>query len=256
MAEEKSKATTKQKAPLIFSKMAAMMKDVQKIRKDRENVGQKYKFRGIDDVYNSLHETFAKHGVFTVPVVLESRHEERKSKSGGVLIYRIYTIKYVFYAEDGSSVEAIVIGEAMDSGDKAGNKALSVAHKYALLQMLMIPTDDPKDPEVDSPEVNGKAKPIESGDPFDEATYNGEEKEQEKKSYANITIVHTDGKAYKIDKFKALDLFGQMKKAIGKEAYYGILGEAGYEKSNEVPPKKIPEVYAKMVEAFHEKKNA
>lgn len=251
MTENKT-TTKKGTVPLIFGKMAAMMKDVQKIGKDRDNPQLKYKFRGIDDVYNSLHEIFAKHGVFTVPIVIDAKHEERKSHSGGVLIYRIYTVQYTFFAEDGSHIEAVVMGEGMDSGDKAGNKALSVAHKYALLQMLMIPTDDPKDPEVDSPQVNGEPKTV-SDDPLDQAVYEGEEKEakkKEKQSYANIPIVHTDGKKYKIDKFKALDLFQQMKKAIGNAAYYEILGESGYEKSNEVPPKKIPEVYAKMVEAF------
>lgn len=246
-----SKTTNKKESgPLIFSKMAAMMNDVQKIGKDRKNPQQGYQFRGIDDVYNSLHDVFAKHGVFTVPVVLDAHHEERKSKSGGVLIYRIFTIKYIFYAEDGSSIESVVIGEGMDSGDKAGNKALSVAHKYALLQTLLIPTDDSKDSETESPEVGGDPK--DTGfrdDPRGDFNPEGEKK----KSYANISVKHVDGKTYKIDKFKALDLFQQMKKAIGEETYYGILGEFGYEKSNEIPPNKIPEVYSKMVEAFHGK---
>ena len=227
------------------------MADVQKIGKDRDNPTQHYKFRGVDDVYNSLHDIFAKHRVFTVPVVIDARHEERTSKSGGVLIYRIYTVKYIFYAEDGSSIEAIVMGEGMDPGDKAGNKALSVAHKYVLLQMLMIPTDDPKDSEVDSPEVNGKPQKIESKDPLDDAVYEGEKPSPNE--YKNITIVHTDGKTYKVDKFKALDLFQQMKKAIGNDAYYEILGGAGYEKSNLIPPKQIPKIYALMVEAYQGK---
>lgn len=253
MAEAKT-TTKKEKTPLIFGKMAAMMKDVQKIGKDRENPVQKYSFRGIDDVYNSLHEVFAKHGVFTIPFVLDAKHEERESRSGGVLIYRIYTIQYTFFAEDGSHIEAVVIGEGMDSGDKAGNKALSVAHKYALLQALMIPTDDPKDPETDTPEV-GKAKKEKgvSKDPLDDAVYEGEEKkfeQDQKKAYKNITIKHFDGKTYKIDKFQALDLFKKMKDAIGEKDYYRILGENGYEKSNQIPPKQIPKIYGLMVDAY------
>lgn len=251
MADENKSKTTKEKTPLIFGKMAAMMADVQKIGKDRNNPSQHYKFRGVDDVYNSLHDIFAKHRVFTVPVVMDARHEERQSKSGGVLIYRIYTVKYIFYAEDGSSIEAVVMGEGMDPGDKAGNKALSVAHKYVLLQMLMIPTDDPKDSEVDSPEVSGKPQKIESKDPLDDAAYEGEgEEEERKKAFKNITIVHIDEKKYTIDKFEALELFQKMKKAIGNDAYYEILGGAGYEKSNLIPPKQIPKIYALMVEAY------
>lgn len=252
--------TTKEKTPLIYKQIAAMMGDVQKIAKDRQNVAQKYSFRGIDDVYNSVHEIFAKHKVFTVPVLLDAKHEERKSRSGGVLIYRILTMKYIFYAEDGSNIESIVIGEGMDTGDKAGNKALSVAHKYALLQILLIPTDDPKDPEVDSPEVNGKPQEIKDKDltdpekdPFEGAAYEGEEKERQKEEFKTITITHFDGKKYNISKFDALDLFSKMKDQIGKETYYEILGTAGFEKSNEIPPKQIPKIYALMVEAYQGK---
>lgn len=143
---------------LIYKKICDIMADVKVISKDRKNQQQNYKFRGIDDVYNELHDLLAKHRVFTVPAVLETKHEERTSKSGGTLIYRIYTVEYTFFAEDGSSVQTIVMGEGMDSGDKAGNKAMSVAHKYALLQMFAIPTGEPKDPENDSPEVIGKDK--------------------------------------------------------------------------------------------------
>ena len=246
--------TTKAKTPLIFKQIAAMMGDVEAIKKGRADEGLRYKFRGIDDVYNSLHGIFVKHKVFTVPVVLDAKHEERKSRSGGTLIYRILTIKYIFYAEDGSSVEAIVVGEGMDSGDKAGNKALSVAHKYALLQILLIPTDDPKDPEVDSPEVNGEPRKTNSEDRgFDEDLAEMGEKEAQKAEFKTITITHFDGKQYNVSKFDALDLFSKMKDQIGKEAYYEILGGAGFEKSNQIPPKKIPEIYALMVEAYQGK---
>jgi hypothetical protein len=44
----------------------------------------------------------------------------------------------------------------MDSGDKASNKAASAALKYALLQLFMIPTEEEKDTEFQSPEVKPK----------------------------------------------------------------------------------------------------
>jgi hypothetical protein len=59
---------------------------------------------------------------------------------------------------DGSSVTTVITGEAMDSGDKATNKAMSVALKYALLQMFLIPTDDMRDPDATThPEVKPAA---------------------------------------------------------------------------------------------------
>lgn len=154
---------------LIYKKIIDVMKSIDAIGKSRDNKGQGYKFRGIDEVYNELHPLLAEHGVFTVPVVLEERSEERTTAKGSVLIYRILKMKYWFYAEDGSSIDCIVVGEGMDSGDKASNKAMSVAHKYAFLQIFAIPTEDAKDPENETPDpikpktapiVNSKSDPI------------------------------------------------------------------------------------------------
>jgi len=143
----------------IFEALSKMLLDVDAISKARDNRQQGYKFRGIDDVYNAIHPLFARFGVFSVPTVLDSKTEERQTKSGGALIYRVLTVRYTFYSGDGSHVEAVVIGEGMDSGDKASNKAMAVAHKYAICQILSIPTDDAKDPENDSPDPAPKKEP-------------------------------------------------------------------------------------------------
>jgi len=143
----------------IFKKMALVMSDVGAIAKKDRNQSQGFNFRGIDAVYNELHEVLAKHEVFTIPTVLSENSEERQTKNGGNLIYRILQIKYTFYTTDGSSVEAVVTGEGMDTGDKAANKAMAVAHKYALLQTFCIPTADAKDPDLESHEVSPKPTP-------------------------------------------------------------------------------------------------
>jgi len=140
----------------IHMAMAAVMADVGHISKDRKNVQQGYNFRGVDDVYQALQVIMAKHGVFSLPTILGERSEERTTKSGGSLIYRVLTIKYTFYAFDGSSVDCSVVGEGMDSGDKASNKAMSVADKYALLQAFKIPTAEAKDPENDDHDIDPK----------------------------------------------------------------------------------------------------
>lgn len=142
--------------PLIYKKMPLIMAEVGPIEKARRNAQQGYDFRGIDDVYQALQTIMAAHGVFSLPTVLEDRTEERTTKAGSALIYRILKIRYDFYAEDGSAVPAVVIGEGMDSGDKASNKAMSVAEKYALLQAFKIPTREAKDPENDSHDVAPK----------------------------------------------------------------------------------------------------
>lgn len=137
----------------IFAAITNVMKEVGHIGKDRKNSQQGYNFRGVDDAYAALQLVMAKHGVFTAPEVLEERSEERTTPKGTVLIYRVLKIKFRFYADDGSYFDVATVGEGMDAGDKASNKAMSVAHKYALLQVFMIPTTEAKDPENDSHEV-------------------------------------------------------------------------------------------------------
>lgn len=136
----------------IYKQICSVMQEINAIGKDRRNQTQNFQYRGIDDVMNELHSVLAKCGVFVVPQVLDEARTTGKTKSGGDMFYTRLKIKFTFYAEDGSYIESVVIGEAMDTGDKASNKALSVGLKYALLQVFCIPTEDEKDPDAQSPE--------------------------------------------------------------------------------------------------------
>lgn len=142
----------------VYELVSKVMSDIGAISKDRKNQQQGYQFRGIDDMYNAIYPCFVKHGLFTVPTVLDVTREERPSKSGGMLIYTTVKVNYKLYASDGSFLEAVCIGEGMDSGDKSANKAMAAAHKYFFMQTFCIPTEEIKDSEVDSPEV-APAKP-------------------------------------------------------------------------------------------------
>lgn len=145
---------------LIFQTINNVMSDVTAIGKGKKNQAQGYSFRGIDDLYNELHGLFAKHGLFCSSEIVNAIREERESKAKTVMIYSIIDIKFTFYALDGSNVSSVMRGEAMDSGDKASNKAASAALKYALLQLFMIPTEEEKDTEYQSHEVKPKAQKL------------------------------------------------------------------------------------------------
>jgi hypothetical protein len=143
----------------IFKQISLVMADIEAIGKNRRNQQQGFMFRGIDDIYNELHSHLAKHGVFTVPEVLDMVREDRQTKAGGSATCVILKIKYTFFADDGSNVSAIMVGEAVDSGDKASNKAQAIAHKYALLQVFAIPTLEDKDPDADTHDLGPKHWP-------------------------------------------------------------------------------------------------
>ena len=140
----------------IFQSITKIMEEVPAIGKNKKNTQQGFMFRGIDDVMNTFQPLLAKYKVFIVPQVLEQNREERQTSKGGTLLYSICKIKYTFFAEDGTSVEAIVVGEGMDSGDKATNKAMAIAMKYAMFQVFCIPTEEMKDPDGESHSVTKK----------------------------------------------------------------------------------------------------
>jgi hypothetical protein len=143
----------------IYQSINAIMRHIPSIAKDKKNVQQGYNFRGIDDMYNALNPHLAEHGVFATSEVLNTEREERQTKNGGTLLYSILTVKFTFYATDGTFVTSTMIGEAMDNGDKASNKAMSTAYKYALMQLFCIPTADVKDTEYETHEVAPKKLP-------------------------------------------------------------------------------------------------
>lgn len=143
----------------IFESISAVMSEIGAIGKTSKNTQQGFMFRGIDAVMNAINPALVKHKIFIVPTVLEQTREERTTSKGNMLIYSICKVKYTFYAEDGSSIEAVVIGEGMDSGDKATNKAMSIAFKYACFQVFCIPTEEMVDPDAETHEISPKPQP-------------------------------------------------------------------------------------------------
>lgn len=150
----------------IHSVIPLIMGEVGAIEKRRRNQQQNYSFRGIDDAYSAFQPIFAKYGVFVMPTVLTTTREERQTKNGGALIYTMITVKHSFYADDGSCLECVTIGEAMDSGDKSSNKAMSAAMKYALLEVFCVPTEADNDTENHSPEPTPKTATPKSTPPL------------------------------------------------------------------------------------------
>ena len=140
----------------IFGLVGQAMREIGAIGKESRNQQQGFMYRGVDAVYNALNPVMSKLGLFMTPEVLEQTREERVNKNGTTLLYSILKMKYTLYAPDGSNVSCVVIGEGMDSGDKASNKAMSVAFKYACFELFCIPTEEMVDPDSEVHEVQPK----------------------------------------------------------------------------------------------------
>ncbi|WP_337239257.1 ERF family protein [Proteus faecis] len=113
------------------------------IKKGSVNQQQGFMFRGIDAVYNALAPALVKHGLLILPRIIERTVMERQTQRGGLLFYVVVKAEFEFVSvEDGSKHTVVTYGEAMDSGDKATNKAMSIAYKYAAFQTFCIPTEE------------------------------------------------------------------------------------------------------------------
>src|SRR5574343_467048 len=140
----------------VYAKIAAVTGELAKvgISKDRKNDQQGYAFRGIDDVYDALAHLLSANGLCLLPRVKSRTVTERVTPKGFVLFYVVLDVDYdIVSADDGSAHTVSVVGEAMDSGDKATNKAMSAAYKYMALQTFCIPTEGDNDADKTTHEV-------------------------------------------------------------------------------------------------------
>ena len=139
-----------EKALPIAQALSEIMKSVGGIAKKDRNQAQGFNFRGIDSVVNAVSPALQKYGVVVFPTVEDYSYDTveigRNQTAMGHVKVRV---SYTFIGANGDAIKTTVVGEAMDSGDKATAKAMSVAFRTALLQALCLPTDEP-DPDATS----------------------------------------------------------------------------------------------------------
>lgn len=146
----------------VYAKIAAVQGELAKvgIAKGRRNQQQGYNFRGIDEVYAALSPLLARYGLVIVPRVIGRECVERASARGGALFNVTVHAEFDFVsADDGSIHTASTYGEAMDSADKATNKAMSAAYKYAAFMTFAIPTEGDNDADATTHEVAVQTPP-------------------------------------------------------------------------------------------------
>jgi len=152
------KLTTKKENEMkVYKAINSVQTELSKIgiTKSRTNTqGAGYKFRGIDDIFNTISPLLAEHKLCILPRVIARDCVERISQRGLALFYVTVEVEFDFVSSEDVSKHIIkTFGEAMDSGDKATNKAMSAAYKYAALQAFAIPTEGDNDSETQTHEI-------------------------------------------------------------------------------------------------------
>lgn len=131
----------------IHEAKLAVMQDVPYLQK-RTSKELKYTFAGEADLIQKVRPSMLEHGIDMSPVDVQwIGTAETKSSTGkiGCIVRAIFTYQFT-HSPSGTFVLVKTIGEAGDWGDKACNKAMTIAEKYAIRQFLLIETGD--DPDV------------------------------------------------------------------------------------------------------------
>ena len=144
----------------IYEAVAAVIEEMSSIGKTGRNKEQGYNFRGIDAVLIELHPLFAKHGIFFAPTVIERLYEERLSKQGNIGHCAHLHVAYKVYGPSGDFIELSTWGEGLDYSDKATNKAMTAAFKYAMFELFAIcdPAEDSDATTEDGGERTGNVQ--------------------------------------------------------------------------------------------------
>lgn len=140
--------------PTVLQALANVMKDVTSIGKKDFNEFHKFNFRGIDTVLDKVGPALRDHGIVPIPELREIQSDDLTAKDGKRKRGVTLTVAYTFYGPRGDSITTVVPGEANDTEDKASSKAMSVAFRTALIQVLAIPTGE-RDPHA-GPRVSTK----------------------------------------------------------------------------------------------------
>lgn len=123
----------------IHAVLAQVAFDLGPIAKSDMNTQQGFAYRGIETILAKAGPLMSAHGIVWLPRVVDKTVETilvGKYEKPWRLVS--LTVEYEIVGPAGDSLRVVTIGEGFDPGDKAGNKAMTGAYKYALLQVLGI----------------------------------------------------------------------------------------------------------------------
>lgn len=139
------------KVSQILTSLQAVNDEITEIKKDQQGHG--YKFRGINQVLNTLSPLFKKHHILTKRKNISLKREirvgvDKYDKPKTSVETFIEKATYVFVSTlDGSEFETEGFGEGIDQsgGDKSSSMATSNSYKYVIFELFNIATEEQKD---------------------------------------------------------------------------------------------------------------
>lgn len=137
--------------PTVQEAWAAVMADVRELGKDsvHNSPGAKFNFRGVDDTMNAVGPVLRKHQVAVIPTSVTLSTRDTQTSTGKPAQEATVMVSYAIHGPAGDSMAGGSAGGAMDNGDKATPKAMSVAYRTFLLQALCLPTHE-VDPDAEA----------------------------------------------------------------------------------------------------------
>jgi hypothetical protein len=135
----------------LYTAINAVMKEVGYVQKGGTNREQGYKFAGEAAILGKLRPELVKQGLMIIPLRQDGYTHETYTSAKGTLMHRTtmgcwFRIAHI----SGESMDIMLTGVGVDTGDKDVNKAHTIAFKYAWRQTFGIETGD--DPDETTPE--------------------------------------------------------------------------------------------------------
>ena len=140
--------------PLVYKSIQNAAEHIAQegVGKNKVNEFHKYKFRSIEDVMNAVAPALSKCNLIVTPRYKITKAEMGLTKKQEPQHHVVLEACYDFICTlDGSKHTVCTVGEAMDTSDKASNKAMAAAYKYAMTQAFNIPYEGMDDGDATSP---------------------------------------------------------------------------------------------------------
>lgn len=160
----------------LYQRLLDITEEVGKIDKTGRNTQQGYAFIEQAQVVAEVRTAMVKHGVMIMPEITDRKIDRfdvtRSSGKAGVDIHATVKSRYTVINADNPDERFTCAwdgGEAIDSSDKATNKAGTASHKYFLMKLFNI--SDKDDPDTHTPELPRSVSRPASDEPISSDTY-------------------------------------------------------------------------------------